>query len=445
MDSYNQAVASGLQMGLAAGAQRADRALRMQQLQSQAALQRMQEERLAKDLAMRMAEYDVSVQERADMAKAMARVDLQSQPELQVPAEGPAEMGGQAPTAFLPNPAHVPLDQSLLQNLLPVVAKYRPGEVDNFVSNIAMLPYRQAQAQRWNQAGPGEIHTVEGPDGQKLNVLVPPPGKGANKLVGTGAPNIVNQDGRAFSIDAAGVAKPLPPDVGKRMGAAASNALAKEAPHLSIPNPDAPGFRMIDPERWDEYERQSRITPADRSKLEQRIVKLQDTTRRLQNISEQAENIFGPKALAGTIVVDRVLATMNPSLAVGQRIQGREAARYTMEGLVRSLTQGQGALSNQDVNRIYAMFPELGRPAELANNPARSRAIISQLQKQLALDEITDAQVLGRKPSIEALTYVDPAYLIEELEKGRIQPEVFRRAFNDNVHKADVEALANQR
>jgi hypothetical protein len=445
MDSYNQAVASGLQMGLAAGAQRADRALRMQQLQSQAALQRMQEQRLAQELAIRMDAHDQEVQRRADMTKALARVAVDTAPALELPLEGPVQEG-MPPLGSIPNPKAMFLEDALGKHVLPVLFQHDPTGNAGFNALADIARMKQERQQGRFQPGfetftdPRTGRQYSGFRGSENSTqLVHQPEIVSLTDPNTGKPvSLVQQGNTSKNLPQTG-------NITARMGATAANALAKEAPHLSIPNPDAPGFRMIDPERWDEYERQSRITPADRSKLEQRIVKLQDTTRRLQSISEQAENIFGPKALAGTIVVDRVLATMNPSLAVGQRIQGREAARYTMEGLVRSLTQGQGALSNQDVNRIYAMFPELGRPAELANNPARSRAIISQLQKQLALDEITDAQVLGRKPSIEALTYVDPAYLIEELEKGRIQPEVFRRAFNDNVHKADVEALANQR
>ncbi len=138
--------------GFAAGAAMGANSLRYQQLQSEAAYRRLQEQQLAQAMALQMEQHDLAVQERADMTKAMARVQMQSARMLPAPADGPPEAGASQPTAFLPNPEYMPLDQALMQNVLPVVGKYRPQEVDNFVSNVAMLPYRQALAQKAQQA-----------------------------------------------------------------------------------------------------------------------------------------------------------------------------------------------------------------------------------------------------------------------------------------------------
>lgn len=135
-----------VQSGTALGAQMFNNDLRMQQLRSEQALQRIQMQQAAQKMAFDLEAHNMMVQQQADMTKAMAQVQLESQPTVQLPVMGPASPeGGDMGTTAVPNPHYVPLDQSLMRNVLPVIAKYRPQEADNFVANVAMLPYRQAE------------------------------------------------------------------------------------------------------------------------------------------------------------------------------------------------------------------------------------------------------------------------------------------------------------
>lgn len=160
-----------VQSGLALGAQMFSNDLRMQQFKSDEALRRIQEQQMAQQMAFQLQQHNMMVDQQAEMTKAMAQVQLESQPTVQMPVVGPATPeGGDMGTTAVPNPNYVPLDQSLMRNVLPVIAKYRPQEADNFVANVAMLPYRQAEAERQRalaakdfaaaQAGPKPLSTI---------------------------------------------------------------------------------------------------------------------------------------------------------------------------------------------------------------------------------------------------------------------------------------------
>src|SRR4051812_15508292 len=80
------------QVGAALGQAMFNNSLRMQQLQSEQAMQRLQQQHLAQQMAFALEAHDTAVQERADMTKAMARVQLETQPFLPAPT-GSNEMG----------------------------------------------------------------------------------------------------------------------------------------------------------------------------------------------------------------------------------------------------------------------------------------------------------------------------------------------------------------
>lgn len=168
IDQWGRGIAQGLSLG--------QQMLRQQELRSQQALRQLQERQIAQEMALQMQAHDLAIEERAEMAKAMARVQLESMPTLPLPGAAPerptteavsggptnlfstnvalrGQSGGavhstaNTPTA-LPNPAHVPLPQSLIKNVLPVVGKFRPKEVANFTSDVALMEHRMRLAQQ---------------------------------------------------------------------------------------------------------------------------------------------------------------------------------------------------------------------------------------------------------------------------------------------------------
>lgn len=186
------------------------------------------------------------------------------------------------------------------------------------------------------------------------------------------------------------------------------------------------------------------LTQQQQGTLKLQRDKLVDTATRVGELAENADKLFGPMAGGKTVVVDRVLANLIPSLAEGQRIEGRNKAALVREGIIRALGEGQGQLSNRDVERFTQALPELGSIAELAEAPARARAILKGLQKEMARDAYERERTMGLPPSPEALRLMDPYVLLKEFREKRITQDQFIKAIDASPHKADAEALLNQ-
>lgn len=149
LGSMTAGTQSGLQIAHAMLANR-DQDLRMQELRSQDALRRMTEQHIAQQMQYATEAHDLAIQERADLAKAMARVQLETAPTIDASLIGPpqAGQGDDLGIGQIKNPNQVPFERSMMNNVLPVIGKYRPQEVPAFVQDMAMYPYRQAEAKR---------------------------------------------------------------------------------------------------------------------------------------------------------------------------------------------------------------------------------------------------------------------------------------------------------
>lgn len=190
----------------------------------------------------------------------------------------------------------------------------------------------------------------------------------------------------------------------------------------------------------------SGLTPTQRGTATLQATKLEDVSRRLDDIITQADDIFGPAAAAQNVVVDQFLANFNPRLAKGERIQGRSKASLVLEGLLVQLGEGQGQLSNKDIERLKGAFPELKNPKEvLFENPENARQILRAIQKELTRDAYVKAQQVKQPPSKEVLRRLSPAFLGEELKAGRISQDQFIEAINNSVHVDEVNALLDSR
>lgn len=135
MADYMENVRAGFQFGQ----NRLENSRRMQELKSADSLRRLQERQIAQNLQLQMEQNNLQIQYRADMAKAGQMTMIETSPFL--PAPG-------SPTGVVPNPRQIPLDQALLKNEGQVLRKYEPDKFQSFVGDVAMMPYRMAQAER---------------------------------------------------------------------------------------------------------------------------------------------------------------------------------------------------------------------------------------------------------------------------------------------------------
>ncbi len=128
---------SGLQIGGHIASEALGYSARMQELRSQQALRQLQEQHLAAETQQITGNIHTGIAMRGDMEHAMAQHAIDTSDT--IPGSG-----GMPP---LPNTHKLEQDESLMKNVLPVVAKWRPQEVPAFMQGVAMIPYRKAAAE----------------------------------------------------------------------------------------------------------------------------------------------------------------------------------------------------------------------------------------------------------------------------------------------------------
>jgi hypothetical protein len=161
----------GFQAGGAMMGDALDRSLRMQQLQSDAAHRRVMEQNAAQLLSMKMEENNLSIQYRADMAKAVTAAQQATSPHVffQGP-DGPAGME---------NPNLLTEEQAAMRFVVPVIAQYEPNKVQDALEGIALAKYRKRAAAGGTEP---QIKVITGPDGRQHQVF-DPGDKGVSQLV----------------------------------------------------------------------------------------------------------------------------------------------------------------------------------------------------------------------------------------------------------------------
>lgn len=183
---------------------------------------------------------------------------------------------------------------------------------------------------------------------------------------------------------------------------------------------------------------------ANVQKLKEQTLGLTDTAKQIQtSLLPNLENIYGPKATLGNFVVDKSFANINPDLAVGQRIAGREAARYLYQGVLRQLNHNQRVNAQQE-KELKNAFPALEGLAGMHESPADAKVILQQLQKQLARDSYVKQRLIGDQPDTETLQFLDPKFLVDEVKAGRLSEENATNAMSQSPFQDEIKALVTQ-
>lgn len=121
-------------------------ALQRQQLQSQAAYRRLQEQQIAQAMALKMQENALQNQFRAEMATAMQAFQDVTAEQIMVPMEGQEGLGGMnAPLMPVKNPNPMRKIDAAMQTIVPVVAKYQPDKVGSVVNNLLVNEVRERE------------------------------------------------------------------------------------------------------------------------------------------------------------------------------------------------------------------------------------------------------------------------------------------------------------
>jgi len=140
MADYGETVLQGMQVGSSIYSRGAELALRRQQLESERALRQMQQEHIAQQMQLSIQKEQDKIQEQADFAKAHTSFLHDISPVV--------DLDPASPNGVVPNPNAMPMDKAVLKNFSGPMAKWHPDKFGSFLDDAAMLPYRQAAAQK---------------------------------------------------------------------------------------------------------------------------------------------------------------------------------------------------------------------------------------------------------------------------------------------------------
>jgi hypothetical protein len=183
------------------------------------------------------------------------------------------------------------------------------------------------------------------------------------------------------------------------------------------------------------------LTTSQAGTITQTISKLGSGLDRISEIIPNVESIFGPANMLGEVVIDRTLSNFFPDLAEGTRISGRQLFRTFRESMFQGLSEGQGRLSDQDVERLRSLFP---KEDTLIESPANAKIQLETFRQELGREIVEKAKLTGAPVPDKALASMSPKTLALMLQNGEITPEQFKIGWDQNVNARQKSAYIKQ-
>lgn len=157
MDSTDAWLA-GVNSGANIMSDRLNRNLRLQELRSQQALRQLQEKHLAQQMEIELQEHENKVKARAETEIAMNRAQWESSPFIMT--SNPLNPTG--PVLPIPNPKAKSKAQAMMDNLLPVAAKYGgPDAATKVMQAASLTAWRESQVESKALLLPSQIDLNE--------------------------------------------------------------------------------------------------------------------------------------------------------------------------------------------------------------------------------------------------------------------------------------------
>lgn len=413
-------ILQGFQIGLQGS-------LRMQELKSQAAIRRIHEENAAKALSLKIQENDLAIQERADMAKAVATAQLASSPTINVPMLGQEGIGDMAPPLMpIDNPNPMTRESAAMQFVLPVVAKYRPDKVPDFLEGVALAEYRKKVESEFTPTG-GMVD-VPNPEGGTRRVPFVKTSRGAAQLVVE--PTIENltnpQTGQTTPVLRTGPssARALPQDIGARQKAQFDRQQKakmvdwvkdKRSDLLHLLVRDENGELTVPDDIVAQVAKSAGLQTSTQAMLEQQQIGADNVFavgKRLLPLLN--DSTVGPtgwwkrEIVAKVPFIDKVFGTEGVTDAVAAESVGRQFMAQIFKTL-----RSDSNINKDEVNRLESAAPDSGRfltkPSTekvklyefLVNAGALSRGNALKTGKPITPAFLTHAEILARVQSGE--------------------------------------------
>lgn len=458
MAEYSHGLA-GFESGVNMMAKRQQLQLRMQELQSEAALRRLHEQQIAQAIELKMQENQLQNQFRAEMATALQTVNDVTSDQIMVPMQGQEGIGDMAPPLMpVDNPNPMRRIDAMTKFVLPVIGKYAPEKAGPFVNDLLMNEVRMQQEQRLQEAQPlsplgklqsdrtaalkrgdtsavaefdslinaeqtytpstGEVTT---PSGRKIEYFKSSP-RSAQVVAEPSLETLTDPETgaqRQVLRTGASGAKIVPQDIGQRQLDMSLHKIALEHPDLASDVPGKPGMKTISPDRWDELALRKGVTSAVQTTAQKNIMDAQKTVSSLVDLEKTLRPTdVGVKGVIGDEILDTWLPQFGFKTADIERMDNRTKLKALIEGALREVSV-DNRFSNQDRADIKEVLPRSG----MRESYERSIRTIQVLTKIFSKRAMIDAATIGKPTPPWAALALDKASLSEAAASGLVDDD----------------------
>lgn len=402
-------IASALQqatsVGAGVGQAMLSSTIRMQQLRSEQALRQLDERIKAQQLAYAMEAHDLQVQERADLTKAMARVQAETAPQMFQPPMDPSQIGMLAlPEAEREVPG-APMAQTLVKHIFPIVQKYHPDKASDWLADITLYD------QRSRMSNPEMREVVDPVTGQKRSMART--GPNSWQLV---QPDVAQRQQAAFSRA----------EMGKMV-----DWVRKERPDLlGQLQRDGAGNLQVPQELIGEVAKQAGITTKTRTDLEAAEIGADNVFALGKELLPLInERTTGAKAEAKRALQRWGITALIPALDDPEISEAEAVGRTFTAGVIRAL-RSDGNINKDEV-------AALTHAAETINWQTEKGG------KTKLASVIRRAADASRRAAQKKGTPVNPLFLTREEIRARVESGEFGDPNSEEAARKAIQAYQN--
>lgn len=392
--------------------------LQMQQLRSQNSLRRLQEQQIAQGIALKLQENNLSIQFRADMAKAISAAQEASSPKVTVRGpEDPNNTGMAPPLIVVDNPNPMRKVDAAMQFITPVIAQYQPEKLGTFVNDLLLNEVRMQNEQNFTPTA-GQVTT---PSGKSIDFVKTSP-RSAQLVVDPTVENLQDpQTGRNISVLRTGTsgAKVIPQDIANRQ---VTQWALNHAPELM--QMDEHGRAFLPPEKFNEAARRAGIPTGVKTDMLNQIA----TTAGAFEVGRKLLPLLTPENVGVRGAVSRKLvesgvAQMFPEMKIGSATETLSVASNFRAGLVRALRSD----SNINKDEREQIIEGLPTPENMLSSVQDSKIKLATQLELAAIKSRAAANALGKQITPFFLT----AQEIEQMiDSKSITPEEGAKIWN---------------
>lgn len=324
----------GINLGANIMGSRLDRDARMQELKSRDAARRAEEQRAAQLMDLKIQEYEMQLQKRADVEKAGARFNLLRSPFI------PTSSG-----TWVPNPHQMDEASAMMTSFLPL------AETPDQAAKIV----HEANLVRDRSFTPRVVDVPNGSGTVKFGYT----SRNSGQFMSSDAPETTVINGvEYFRSSPSQQWRKVPDDILGRQLSKSEHDLALKNLDLSIQDPNDPRRRIIPPENMEEAKKRNSMNPAVRTDIE----KMEATGDTVASLTRDLMAAINPSTAGVGGMFQRTKESVLGQM--GMPVKGSPATvaasiNDRMNAMLTRLQKSDGNIAEPERKQMQKGFPNL--------------------------------------------------------------------------------------